>query len=370
MGTVKVTIHDLSRGGNGVSKLDSGEILFVPFTAPGDEIEAKIVNSKKKFSTGEKINILRPSLFRETPKCSVFEKCGGCTWQHLSYPLQFETKKKGLLHVLKRVGVPTDAIPFDDLPAKTHYGYRNRIQLRGNSKTKEIGFYERGSKTMVSIESCPIADPKINEALPALIKQGFSEFDEHFKLEIEVLPNGKIQTSWNQPHAALGFRQVNEEQNQKLKTWIETFIKPGELLLDLYGGYGNLSLDLAPKFEKVICVDLFTPREADDLPSNFSYERKDMHRWSELALPKELQRKKTSVILDPPREGMSAAFPALREKLKKSTVESLILVGCDVDSFARDTELLIQAGYKLERLGALDLFPQTPHLESLALFSK
>ncbi|MBC7397521.1 MAG: class I SAM-dependent RNA methyltransferase [Bdellovibrionales bacterium] len=370
METHKVIIHDLARGGSGVGKLDTGEIIFVPFTAPGDEVLVRITKSHKNYHEGERTEILRPSTSRITPPCPVFEKCGGCSWQHIPYPLQFETKKKGLLQALKRGGPVPEGIPLDEFPAEQHYHYRNRVQLRGLPAEKKIGYYAHASKTVIGIDHCPIAEAKINEALPTLAQEGFGQFNEEFKLEIDVSPKGEVRHAFNQAHAAFGFRQVNDEQNIKLQHWIQTHFPKGDLLLDLYGGAGNLSLPLARHFKEVHCVDMSSPFADAATPKHFHYEKMDMVKWAKTPTRVAETLRKTSVILDPPREGISSYFEKIEAKISRHDVERLALIGCDVDSFVRDTHRFIKAGYRLERLGVLDLFPQTPHVESLALFSK
>jgi 23S rRNA (uracil1939-C5)-methyltransferase len=352
-----------------VGKLETGAVVFVPFTAPGDEIEVNLLKTTKNYSEGEISKLIHPSELRVTPPCPVFGKCGGCAWQHLPYELQFETKTKGLLHALKRAGVETETVPLDKLPADETYGYRNRIQLRGDPDDKTLGFYIRGQNSIVPIEQCPIARKEINDALPGLAAAGFQKFKEEFKLEIEVLENGKVRHVFNEGHAAFGFRQVNDTQNEKLKAWVATHVLDAELLLDLYGGHGNLSLPLQSRFSEIRCVDVSVPETRSSFP-NFHYEKKDILKWSRSHEANPTFAKRTSVILDPPREGLGAHFSEIEAKISKYPVQSLILVGCDVDSFVRDTSRFVKQGYRLARLGVLDLFPQTPHVESLALFFK
>ncbi len=370
METRKVTIHDLARGGSGVGKLDSGEIIFVPFTAPGDEVLVRITKSHKNYHEGERVEILRPSEFRVEPPCPVFEKCGGCTWQHIPYALQFETKKKGLIQALKRGGTLPENIPFDEFPADTHYHYRNRVQLRGNPLENKIGYYAHASKTLIGIDHCPIAEEKINENLLILAREGFAQFSEEFKLEIDVSPDGKVRHAFNQPHAAFGFRQINDQQNLKLQQWIQNHFPEGDLLLDLYGGSGNLSLPIASRFKEIHCVDSSVPFANASTPKHFHYQKMDMIKWAKTPTRVAETLRKTSVILDPPREGISSFFDKIEAKISRHDVERMALIGCDVDSFVRDTHRFLKLGYRLERLGVLDLFPQTPHVESLALFSK
>jgi 23S rRNA (uracil1939-C5)-methyltransferase len=365
-----VKIHDLARGGSGVAKLDSGEVVFVPFTAIGDEALIRITKKTKNYSQGELIQLIRPADFRVTPPCKVFTVCGGCNWQHLPYEMQFDTKKKGLLHTLKRAGVSTEAIPFDEMPAKKTYSYRNRVQLRGNAADQSFGFYSKESNRIVSIDRCEIADERINQTLGSIRSEGFEKFGPEFKVEIDVADDGKVRHAWNERHAAFGFRQVNDEQNKVLQDWVSTHVGQGGLLLDLFGGFGNLSVPLMNRFEHIQCVDLSVPsQKPKGIQDHFEYFRSDVATW--LKKQRFTPPQKTTVILDPPREGLGSSFAQIESCLTQYfSPEILILVGCDVDSFAKDTQRFIQQGYQLKRLGILDLFPQTIHVESLALFTK
>lgn len=366
-----IDIHDLSRGGSGVGRLESGEIVFVPFSAPGDQVRVRIIDRKKNYCQGEALEWIRRSSLRANPECPAFTKCGGCSWQHIPYPLQFETKKKGLLHALGRAGIQADSIPVDELPAEHPYHYRNRIQLHGNTDDRVLGFFEPGSKKIVDIGKCAIADSRINETLPHLREQGFQNFRGDFKLELDLSPEGTVRPAWNRRHAAFGFRQVNDAQNAKLQQWVASHISNADALLDIYGGSGNLSLPIANRFKRVECIDLFTPKERPaSTPDHFHFIRQPIEKWVLSPLSSEISSGSVSLVLDPPREGMGPHSRALCEKLKHTEISSLILVGCEVDSFIRDSNQFLKHGYRLVRIGVLDLFPQTPHVESLALFSR
>ena len=365
---IEVRIHDLARGGAGVGRLPSGEIIFVPFTAPGDLVRVRVTERKKSYVHGELIEIVETSPTRAIPPCPAFGRCGGCSWQHIPYPLQFETKVKGLHSALARAGIQTPSVPIDLLPAEQPYHYRNRIQIRGNPATREGGFYRLGSHSLVPVSECSIADPKINSALGKLLEEGFARFSEPFKLEISLEPDGGIRADWNERHAANGFQQINDRQNRLLQDWVKTHAGAGDLLLDLYGGNGNLSLPLIRDFKRIICVDTGAPESEADAP-NYTYIRKSIQSWSGMD-EKSTPTGPVVALLDPPREGIGELFPKLEARLAALGVSRVILVGCDVDAFSRDSSRFMVARYHLARLGALDLFPQTPHLESLALFLK
>jgi 23S rRNA (uracil1939-C5)-methyltransferase len=153
-----------------------------------------------------------------------------------------------------------------------------------------------------------------------------------------------------------------------LQEWVRTHAGTGDLLLDLYGGNGNLSLPLLEDFARIVCIDTGAPEVEGPAP-HFSFVRKSIQAWS---VTDDSPRPTGPVValLDPPREGIGELFPKLEARLSALGVTRVILVGCDVDAFARDSSKFLGARYRLARLGALDLFPQTPHLESLALFLK
>lgn len=366
-----VTILDLSRAGSGVAKLESGEVVFVPFTAPGDVARVRIVSRQKNYCQGELLEVITASALRTQPPCPVFGNCGGCLLQHLPYSIQFESKTKGVLHALKRAGISTETVPLDLFPAPNPYHYRNRIQLRGSIEKRSLGFFARGSQNLVPIQSCAIADQRINDSLPELLKTGLQQFQQDFKLEASVTEDGQVQSAWNSRHSALGFRQVNDHQNAVLQDWVSKHIAPAHTLLDLYGGAANLSQKLANRYTAVHVVDTTIPRDSSEYPKNLRFHRSEVGKWMKFKFSSQVSAEQTiSVILDPPREGLGTEFSDIATALESFSVESVSLVSCDIDSFVRDSHRWIRRGFSLVRLGVLDLFPQTPHVESLALFTK
>ena len=133
------------------------------------------------------LELLQAGGERVAPPCPAFGQCGGCEWQHLPYERQWQAKKSGVLHALKRVEVQSEALPWDNFPAELIWEYRNRVQLRGFRD--QIGFYARGSNSLVPIEKCWIARPELNARIPAAREAGMSRPRE-YKLELEVFPNG------------------------------------------------------------------------------------------------------------------------------------------------------------------------------------
>ncbi|NDD90867.1 class I SAM-dependent RNA methyltransferase, partial [bacterium] len=250
---LELTIGDVSRSGPGVARDPDGRVVFVPGTAPGDRVRVKLTHFQKRFVEGELVELLEPSPERVQPRCPVFGRCGGCQWQHLSYERQWKTKVLGALHALARVGLKeVSELPREEFPAQHPWNYRNRIQLRGGPFG--LGFYARGSHEVVPIDRCEIAREELNHSLDRFRKEAVSRPGPS-KLELEVRESGDLAFAWNAPHAAQGFRQVNDAQNAELQGWVSQRLKGGATLLDLYGGSGNLSLPVASRFERVYCVD-------------------------------------------------------------------------------------------------------------------
>lgn len=364
--TIELVISDLSRGGAGLARDSSGRVIFVPYTAPGDRVRVKIISEEKRYAQGELIEVLTASHIREKPLCPVFGRCGGCQWQHLPYSLQWETKLNGVKHALMRVKIePPDT--WDTFPAANPWNYRNRIQLRG--QVDKLGFFAAKSHELIHVSQCEIARSEINQALP-MIRQEGSKLSRPYKVEIEVMPDGEVRSFWNSSHASGGFRQVFDEQNEQLKKWVGSGLSNGRALLDLFGGSGNLSLPMTDNMNEIHCIDLAAPKSRSaNQPPSINFHRSAVMPWLLRAAAIEEFRSKGpwSAIMDPPREGLGTEFGDIQSALRQIGVDELVMVGCNPDSWAMDLSKFIRKGWKLTKVAALDFFPQTPHIESMAL---
>lgn len=367
--SLELRISDISRSGPGVGRTPESQVVFVPFTAPGDLVLVEIVKEEKRYLEGRVKELREASSLRTEAPCPAFTRCGGCEWQHLPYELQWKAKKSGLLHALQRVQVNHD-LPWEEYPAERIWEYRNRVQLRGFEN--EIGFYARGSKRIVPIEKCWIARPEINALIPKLREDGKTR-PRPYKVEVETFDDGSTQVAWNERHAAGGFRQVHDEQNEKLRGWVKKHLTKGRPTIDLYGGRGNLTLALAPQQVEIHCVDIGSyPENPPGTPKNYFFHAEDAHSWIK-ARARSFEGAKqapTSLVLDPPREGLAENFLPVVEAFHALNVQEILAIGCDADNWARDMARLTRHGWKIESLGALDLFPQTHHIEALAVLRK
>lgn len=372
-------VNDLSRGGSGVAR-DERRVIFLPLTMKGDVVTARIISEDKRFATAEVLEITEPSPDRVIPRCSVFGKCGGCTWQHVPYEQQWRTKRDGVLHALSRASVTLEGITTEEFPATNPWNYRNRVQLRATPGT--LGFYSRRTNDLVGIDRCEIAREELNALLPILrleaevkllekVKAG--EAEPELKVEVEILPDGSIRKVWDAPHGSMGFRQVNDEQNEKLRNYVRGALADGAHVFDLYGGAGNFTYEDADRYARVECVDVGSPESAlPRQPENFRFYRSDVGRWLDRR-GKDFERGAFNpkgpieVILDPPREGMGSQSDRIGEILMNLDATKIIAVGCDADAWGRDLSRFIQAGWKVSAAAFFDLFPQTPHIESVAV---
>lgn len=362
---ITITIHDLARGGAGVARDESGRVIFVPYTAPGDKVRVRVTDAKKNYAQAELVEVLEPSPQRVKAPCPVFGRCGGCQWQHLPYELQWKTKVGGVLQALSRVQVTLPGAP-EELPAERVWEYRNRVQMRGAGQ--ELGFFEAGSNNRVPVDRCAIARPEINAVWEEVRAEG-ARLPRSYKVEVEVMADGSILKSWNSAHGAQGFRQVHDEQNLKLQNWVAQNLTPGGRLLDLFGGSGNLSLGLRGKMTGIDCVDTGAPRDSGQMPG-YSFHQAAASKWIAKKASQPSVARYQSAIVDPPREGLGSDASVIISSLELLGVTELVAVGCDPDAWARDLSRFIKAGWRLEKAAVLDLFPQTPHVESLALLRR
>ena len=365
---VEFRVEDLSRAGNGVAKDESGRVVFIPFTAPGDLVKARIVSQKSKFAQAELIEVLEPSTQRQTPRCPVFGRCGGCDWQHITYPLQWQTKIQGVKEAMSRMKMPP-VEDWQEYQANQIWSYRNRIQLHGNKGV--VGFYAKSSHTIVPIEHCAIARDELNAYIEIVREQGRLQ-SKPFKVELELRADGEVRSTWSDATASAGFQQINSEQNCNLQQWVMESISKHRTVLDLYGGSANLSAQLAPHSPHIDCVDLVIPEtNGAQWPENIAFHRRDVYSW---VAEKARHRRKNyppadrvSAIIDPPRGGMPEQLGEFIENLQRLNVTELIAVGCKTDPWVRDVSGFVQRGWNVEKVAVFDFFPQTAHVETAAL---
>jgi 23S rRNA (uracil1939-C5)-methyltransferase len=355
---IELTIDSLSyNGGRGVGRVD-GMVVFIPGTAPGDHVRARVTERKPRFLEAECIEILEPGRSRRTPPCPVAGRCGGCSWQHVSYLEQIQQKQKILRDSLRALA-PVEWLEFAAAPDEFHY--RNRIQLQ--IQNGQRGFFAKRSRDLVSFDRCWIADSRLNERLHSLTDE---ECAGARRVELAVDErDGRVHVMAGErdPEAAL-FSQVNTAQNEKLKELLlaATAIEP-KWIMDLYSGAGNLAAPLRQRFPSTPFLAVEFSRSSVER----GRERLPDVEWISGdvggVLRQQARRSGAGLMVcDPPRTGLDTS--AVREILRHAPAQ-ILYVSCNPTTFARDV-LRLQPAFRLEHVRGLDMFPQTEHVELIA----
>jgi 23S rRNA (uracil1939-C5)-methyltransferase len=394
----EVTIEKWVYGGAGLARA-GGKGLMVPFTLPGVRVRVEIAADHGGFAEARAAEWLERSGERVEPQCPFFGRCGGCHYQHAGAQFQAAQKAEIVREVFQRVG-KIKAPDEIGILAGEPWGYRNRTQF--HSDGREIGFLEAGSHNLVSVDHCPISAPKINEGLQALRYMIRDRGWPRFVRTLELFTNGEqtlvnvLETEGSRgvakgffdwvgkqiPGAELGgleyqaagakfrvshgaFFQVNRFLVDALADAAVEGAEGG-IALDLYSGVGLFTLRLARQFTKVAGVES-NHQAARDL--TFNAERVGLTiPVHPMQAEQYLEGRKSTpdfVLADPPRSGLGKRVVQHLIHLKPKEIR---VVSCDPATLARDAAGLIAGGYRFEKLTVADLFPQTYHVESIAVF--
>jgi tRNA/tmRNA/rRNA uracil-C5-methylase (TrmA/RlmC/RlmD family) len=361
-----LTICDIAFGGEGVARLDDF-VVFVPFVAVGEVVEAELTELKKRFGRGRLLGVLRPSAERVAPRCRYFGQCGGCQYQHLDYPAQLGLKHKQVCDLFERLGGldPKRVAPVIACPRP--YGYRNRIMIRSQwDKFKQglnIGYIRADSRLVVDIEECRIAEPALEEQIRRV--RAHPPPKGGLKVVLRIQPEG-----WEVPPDS--FFQNNFFLLPKLVEVARERLRQAGTrhLADVYCGVGFFSLELGDLVESFAGVEL--DRLAIQAARRNATARgrangEFIAGTAEEALPGLLARfapDSTTVLLDPPRKGCRRET---LELLRRAPPAQIIYISCQPATMARDLRLLCAEGaFGVEQVVPLDMFPQTAHVECVA----
>ena len=420
----RLSIERLANDGRGIAFIE-GRTWFVSGALAGEEVEARVLGAHGKVVEARTERVFTASASRREAPCKLAGKCGGCSVQHLPHDEQLALKQRMLAEQLSRVaGVEPDewAAPLTG----PEFGYRRRarIAVRWDARAKrlDVGFRAAGSQDIVAIDHCLVlvqALQPIMSGLPAMLRQlSNPKALGHVELfsgsanavllrhmaplsaaDVQVLQNfcaTHHAQLWLQGDGepqpvdltqTLGYRlhqwdlelayrpgdfvQVNAGVNEAMVAQALDWLAPqaDERVLDLFCGLGNFALPLARQVREVVAVEGVTTmveRAAQNAVSNklhnAAFFQADLSQplvdatWASQGF--------AAVLLDPPRDG---AFEVVR-KLSGLGAKRLVYVSCNPATLARDTVELMKQGYRLKRAAILDMFPQTAHVEAMALF--
>jgi len=415
---ITVTVNDLDPFGQGVAR-HNGKALFIPGLLPAETAEIILKEEKRQFARGEVSRRLNDSPERVAPRCPHFGVCGGCQQQHASVELQQRSKRAALARLMKQ--------DVDDVIAGEPWGYRRRARLSLSWQPKaqrlEMGFRKAGDSDIVNVTQCPVLVPRL-EALLTPLRDCLAELSGARQLghvELVEADNGplmvlrhtaplnaadraKLERFSHSHHLALylapqsdiveqitgqtpcyasdglplhfsprDFIQVNDGVNQQMVAraleWLA--VQPQERILDLFCGMGNFTLPLAKRAAEVVGVEgvaELVAKGQENAQQNGLHNVTFFHENLEEDVTKQpwASRGFDKVLLDPARAGAAGVM----QHIIKLSPGRVVYVSCNPATLARDSEALLSAGYQIERLAMLDMFPHTGHLESMVLFVK
>jgi 23S rRNA (uracil1939-C5)-methyltransferase len=368
--TLDVEIEKLVFRGDGLARV-GGMTVFVPFAAPGDKLRIRVTETGKGFARGRILEVLEPGASRRDPRCRHFGTCGGCQLQHVAYPTQLDAKAGFVRESLKRLGGIdwTGDIPFR---SAAEYGWRSRAELQ--ARARHVGYFRAGTHEIVDVEECPILVP----AAEAFVRTLRAAPPRH-EMRVAVGDDGVIATGKDvvrQRVAGFDFETDADAFFQANRLLVEDLVREavgdaaGALAVDLYAGAGLFSLPLARTFGEVIAVETraATARRGEanavrNAVTNVRFVAEPVETW--LAANRDVRP--DLVLLDPPRTGVG---PAEIHAIASMAPAAVTYVSCDPATLARDLKAFLAEGYRLASVVALDMFPQTYHVETVAKLTR
>jgi 23S rRNA (uracil1939-C5)-methyltransferase len=399
-----VRIVRLAAGGDGVGKLPDGRAVFVPRTAPGDLVELTGLREHKRFARARLGRVLEGSPHRAEPRCPhyVQDECGGCQLQHVDNVTQLASRRAFVGDALRRIA--KRAVPDPPIaPSATTYDYRTKLTLHAEAGGRRIGLhrYDRADQVF-GLDWCHITVPQLMEVwqaikqlrslLPDRLEQLVLRLDRgggrHLvfrvgqgevwsgagRLHHKLAQQGIAVTLWYQPvdgapRAVAGageafpatvFEQVHPAMGDRVRAFAVEQLGDvsGRKVWDLYAGIGETTAQLSVRGARVESVEL-DRRAVAEAEARGPAARRHVGRVEEVI--REL-RQPDLVITNPPRTGMHERVTAELERLRPARV---VYVSCDPATLARDLQRL--AHFDLTLVQAFDLFPQTTHVETVAV---
>ena len=399
-----VRILRLATGGDGVGRLEDGRTVFVPRTAPGELVELAGLRLHKRFARARAGRVVEASPARVPPRCPhyVRDDCGGCQLQHLESDAQREARRGFVGEALRRLARRDTPDP-PLVPAVEEFDYRSKITLAVSADGRRIGLrpYDRPDQVF-ELEWCHITMPELMRAWQALrtvrhllpprlesvVLRRDREGGVHLmfrsaaaeawtgaaRLRAALLERATPATIWWQggdgapramagadsPYPATVFEQVHPAMGDRVRAHAVEALGPvaGRHVWDLYAGIGETTVALARGGASVESVesDQRAVAEAERRgPAARRHAARVEHALAELGRPE-------LVVTNPPRIGMDARVAEAFERLRPRRV---VYVSCDPATLARDLTRL--PGYQLTDVRAFDLFPQTAHVETVAV---
>jgi 23S rRNA (uracil1939-C5)-methyltransferase len=369
-------------GGATMSRLEDGRVAFVSYACPGELVEAAVERVHRDYVELVTTRVVEASPDRVEPRCALFGECGGCQLQHMRYEAQLRAKEEVVREQLRRIGHLDPSVVRPIVGAEDPWGYRNHLRFSTGKQWGDVGFISRRGRGLLKVEQCPIADPWVNELLPALQGHGAGLHQVQVRHNAEtgsflinpVMPGVPLETGQRHYTESLGghrfqvsasaFFQVNSAQAEQMVRLVgDALPARGRLLVDGFAGVGTFAVLFADRFEHVIAIEESHSAAGDSALNLAGSPNVEMRAGKVEEILPLLDATPDAIILDPPRPGCA---PAVTAAIAKFRPTSVVYVSCNPATLARDLRLLVDAGYQVEAVTPLDMFPQTGHIECVA----
>ena len=364
-------VRDLSTDGRGVVQAPDGQVVFVAGVWPGEEVEIKR-SRRGKSTSAELISLVKPLDARRTPECEYHRdgSCGGCPWMFVDYPTQLKQKQARLAKVLERINSNTAGCSM--LGARETLNYRNRAQFKSDGV--KLGYVAQGSHEIADVTHCPVLND-VNQVHLRTLRQSLPNSDWRPKKNRQWttidIDDERGTPLVNQRQA---FRQGNSEQNEQLRAWLRNRLanlsRPNTVF-EMFCGSGNLTEVIAEQVDAPVIAIEGDEMSLDALSarnlSKVKPVRVNLCSKHSIGDDMPICQSDIGVVLDPPRDGLKE-----REALKPwfTRAEWVVYVSCDLATWERDAVFLQSCGLDLDEATGLDMFPQTPHIETLSVFTR
>lgn len=390
---VELEIERLGNLGAGIGRID-GWVVMVPFVLPGERVRARVFRNFPNYSEADLLEVMEASPDRSVPECPLFQKCGGCQYQHIRYERQLTEKTARVGELMRKIGGvehPVESTVGSPKP----YHYRSKITPHYNRPAKDgsqpIGFLAYGRRNqIVDLPQCPIATEKINEELPEARERARREGGRKRRRRGgTLLVRECLEGVVTDPRAIVServgdfvfqFKAGEFFQNNRyilplVLGHVEEEARGGEgesrFLIDAYCGVGLFTLSIAASFEKVAGIEINEAAvrwaETNATINRVENVRFRIGRAEAVFAGVDFPPAETTVLIDPPRKGCDADF---REQLMRFGPRRIVYVSCDPSTQARDVRAFAECGYSIRRIRPFDFFPHTRHIECVVTLER
>ncbi len=408
--TFELHLDEMVHGGNALGRHE-GRPIFIPYTIPGEQIIARIVDDRKRFAFAEGVTLLDPpSPDRVEPRCPHFGpgRCGGCHFQHIDYQAQARFKHDVVIDQFKRIGGFANPPVQQTIASPDDWYYRSHVTFHVDAEGN-LCFVSTDGETLLPIEECHIIRQELldlfgelNLDIPELDRVRLqvgsdpddrmvivsTKDDEPPEITVDLPVSINFLFNDNEPMnligrsyvtytirgrkfrvTAGGFFQVNLAQAETLVDLVlgHLNLQGTESVLDLYAGVGLFTAFIAERAGLVVSVESYPPAVTDADENLADLDNIDLVEGNVEDVLDDLEGPFDAAVVDPPRAGLDVdALDALVDLAPRL----IVYVSCDPATLARDAKRLVGKGYKLVDVQPVDMFPQTYHIECVARFER